>query len=205
MDFSGLEIVGNIWDPFSTQLNEIYHKELSFLVILVPKCYLKTKNMNSRSSNKCLLWKVWCWFFFNSLINNDKMTHDTLHSTFSAVSDMFIPWRWPRTEASVWTPLHRRSPCTRCSNHRRPRLRPLSSDLQEAGTKVKISTFTRTSSSVLCSLCAIHQPFWASHWSSRSSSSADRFTFFTLVICNTTSAAELHSTPVQLCVHVNSL
>lgn len=52
MDFSGLEMVGNIWDPFSTQLNEIYHKELSFLVILVPKCYLKTKNMSSQSSNK---------------------------------------------------------------------------------------------------------------------------------------------------------
>lgn len=52
MDCSGLEIVGNIWDPSSTQLNEIYHKELSFLVILVPKCYLKTKNMSSQSSNK---------------------------------------------------------------------------------------------------------------------------------------------------------
>lgn len=52
MDCSGLEIVGNIWDPSSTQLNEIYHKELSFLVFLVPKCYLKTKNMNSLSSNK---------------------------------------------------------------------------------------------------------------------------------------------------------
>lgn len=52
MNFSGLEMVGNIWDPSSTQLNEIYHKELSFLVILVLKCYLKTKNMSSQSSNK---------------------------------------------------------------------------------------------------------------------------------------------------------
>ena len=150
--------------------------------------------MNSQSSNKCLLWKVWCWFF----INNLRVTHYTLHSTFSAVSDVFIPWRWPHTGASVWIPLHRRSPCTRCSNRRRPRLRPLSSGLPEAGTEVKISTFTRTS--VLCSLCAIHQPFWASHWSSRSSSSADRVTFFTLVICNTTSAAELHSTHKFNCV-----
>ena len=42
MDFSGLEIAGNIWDPFRTQLNEIYHKELSFLVILVPELKIWT-------------------------------------------------------------------------------------------------------------------------------------------------------------------